>query len=363
MFDSDPLLTIGIPTLDRHRFLRRAIDSCLRQTVPTQVIVADQGHLDETAQIIASYPPSQVRHVKTDATTLWDNWKACAKACETVYFSWLQDDDIVSPSVRRANGTEVPGTGFAHRVCAAFDEFPAALHWQGRLYCGVCHEDGTLDDVMASWWGQSGPWVLMPIIKQRPLQWPGEILVPTSYLTSWSLSPAVAFRCGEKFTAALDYLPTDADLYAERLIVAALGMQGPFIADPVVAGYWIHHGQNESYKQHAVQEKQKAVAIEFLDELMRHTDWKEVFRQWCLVMNPMQIMGFGNDFQMEASVYATELKDVMAQSIKGRVEVATDPTKPVAKSEPQSAHEAPDQDVLYLPEETYTSRLVYGNAG
>ncbi len=323
-----PQLTIGIPTLDRHQFLRRAIDSCLRQTVPVRVVVADQGHLYETKAILHEYRDNlDVVHLLTGASCLWENWAKAARACDTPFFAWLQDDDIVSPAVKRADGSLVPGTGFAHRVLAAFDQFPEALHWQARLYTGVCPPDGGLDDVMAAWWGQSGPWVMMPIIAQAPLQWPGQILVPTAYLTTWSMSPGVAFRCGEAFTKALDYLPHDADLMSERLIVASLGMQGPFIADPVVAGYWIHHGGNESYKQHVDQDRQSRVMIDHLDACMDSTDWEGVFGDWCLMMNPLQILGFLNDFSCFGSRHAHKLRQIMTDSLSGRVE----PTAPPAR--------------------------------
>ncbi len=321
-----PLLTIGIPTLDRPQFLSRAIDSCLRQMQPVHVIVADQGGLAETAAVLDKYHyDPNVEHLFTTATNLWENWEAAARACDTPYFAWLQDDDIVAPSVIRKDGSFAQGTGYAERVCAAFDQFPEALHWQARLYCGVCPPEGTLDDVMASWWGQSGPWVLMPIIKQAPLQWPGEILVPTSYVTTWCLSPAVAFRCGEQFNKALDCMPNDASLMNERLIVASMGMQGPFIADPVIAGYWIHHGGNESYKQHVDQKRQTQILCDHLDECMVRTDWREMFEQWCAMMNPMQILGFLNNFECHASRYAAELKQIMGDSLKGRVEGASAP--------------------------------------
>lgn len=318
-----PLLTIGIPTLDRFRFLKRAIDSCLRQTEPVHVIVADQGHLTDTAEVLKAYP--QVEHVLTSSSSLWDNWEAAAMACDTPFFAWLQDDDIVAPYVKRKDGSAVPGTGFAARCLAAFDQFPDALHWQARLYCGVADDDTGLDEIMAAPWGQSFPWVLMPIIKQAPLQWPGQILPPALYLTSWAMSPAVAFRCGEEFNRALSCMPPDCGLMYERLILASMGMQGPWIADPVVAGYWIHHGSNESYKQHVDQERQTQVLIEYLDECMDRVDWKDIFGQWCISMNPMQVLGFLNDFQCKASRHADELTRIMAESLKGRVEQAPAP--------------------------------------
>jgi hypothetical protein len=287
------------------------------------VVVADQGHLPETAKVLEAY--SEVEHLLTSSSNLWDNWEAAARACDTPFFAWLQDDDIVSPAVKRKDGSLVPGTGFAARCLMAFDMFPEALHWQARLYCGACGDDSTLDEVMAAPWGGSFPWVMMPIVAQAPLQWPGEILPPALYLTSWALSPAVAFRCGEQFNRALSYMPPDCGLMYERLILASMGMQGPWVADPMVAGIWVHHGGNESYKQHPDQDRQTEVLIDFLDECMDHTDWKDIFRQWCLVMNPMQVLGFLNDFKCGTSRHASELTRIMAESLRGRVEGARAP--------------------------------------
>ncbi len=318
-----PLLTVGIPTLDRHRFLPRAIESCLRQNRPIEIIVADQGGLSETAAVLERYPG--VRHILTFSDSLWDNWRSAARFCDTKYFAWLQDDDVIAPAVKRTDGSLVPGTGYAERVCAAFDQFPEALHWQARLYCGFCPDDGQLEDIVAAPWGQSFPWVMMPIIKQAPLQWPGEILVPTAYLTSWAMSPAVAFRCGPEFDKALDLMPDGCGLMYERLILACMGMQGPWIADPMVAGYWIQHAGNESHRQHVDQERQTEVMIEYLDEAMDRTDWQDIFAQWCLTMNPMQITGLANDFACKSSRHADALLRIMGESLRGRVQEAKPP--------------------------------------
>ncbi len=319
---------------------------------------------------MAAYAGNEsVEHLYSTASNLWENWEAAARACDTPYFAWLQDDDVVAPAVKREDGSLIPGTGFAHRVCAAFEKFPEALHWQGRLYCGVCAPDGGIDDIMAAPWGQSFPWVLMPIIRQAPLQWPGEVLPPASYLTSWAMSPAVAFRCGVQFNKALSCMPDDASLMNERLILAYMGMQGPWIADPAVAGYWIHHGSNESYKQHVDQERQTEVMIEFLDECMDRVDWEAVFTQWCLVMNPMQVLGFLNDFQCHSSRHAERLTTIMAESLKGRVEQTDEPKhkavtlSPGVRSTQEHAQGVAGQELIWRQEDFDTNCSVLGNAG
>jgi len=299
-------LTIGIPTLNRAEFLHRAIDSCLSQTVPVRIIVADQGHTKEVDEVMRRYRDHpHICHLPTSAGCLWENWEMAARACDTPYFAWLQDDDIIA-------------RGYAAHVTGCFQIFPDALHWQARIYCAV-------DERTAAWWGCSGPWVPLRILDNKPMKWPGQILVPSAYLTSWAMSPAVAFRCGAEFTKALDYMPADADLLAERIILATMGRQGPWVADPVVAGYWVHHGENESYKQHHDQDRQMQVMIEHLDELMDHTDWRDCFEQWCLFLNPAQIMGWLGGFVCNSSRYADQIKEVMGRSLQGRVEMCPPP--------------------------------------
>lgn len=352
----NPQLTIGIPTLDRHHYLGRALESCFRQTAPVHVIVADQGGLPETKDICDQFAADghDVEHIRTQATTLWENWEAAARACDTPFFSWLQDDDIVATSVKRQDGSVVAGTGYAHRVLAAFERFPDALHWQGRYQCGVCPPGGGVDSIMMAWWGQGGPWVHMPTNTQAPLQWPGQIIAPVCYLTSWTLSPAVAFRCGKEFTRMLDYMPPDCGLNYERLTISAMGMQGPWIADPVIAGYWIHHGANESYKQHVDQDRQKQVMIEFLDEILDNSEWADLFASWCLAMNPMQVLGFLNDFGCNSSRHADRLKRIMGASLQGRVE---------GVEAPAPAPVDPGEELLWTGADCDTTPVGCGNAG
>ena len=301
--------------------LSTAIDSCLRQRtplgkpVPVHVIVADQGGTDKVQEVMLRYRDHpDVEHLDSGATCLWENWDAAARACDTEFFMWLQDDDEIA-------------SGVAARVIGGFDLFPKALHWQARLCAGLSGQ-------AMAWWGTSGPIVLMDFINHRPLQYPGEILPPAMFFVSWAMSPAVAFRCGEQFTRALDCMPIDADLWAERTILALMGMQGPWIADPVIVGPWVHHGGNESYKQHHDQERQKLVTFGVLDDCMDHTDWRDIFFQWCQAMrNAAEIMGYLKDFPAEESRHAEALKEVMWASLQCRVEPVQEPARATGASD------------------------------
>jgi hypothetical protein len=310
--------------------LSTAIDSCLAQRtplgkpVPVHVIVADQGGTDKVAEVMRRYSEHpNVEHLETSARCLWENWDAAARACDTEFFMWLQDDDEIAK-------------GIAARVIGSFDVFPKALHWQARLCAGLSGQ-------AMAWWGTSGPMVLLDMIGHKPLQYPGEVIPPCMYLGSWAMSPAVAFRCGEQFNRALDCMPSDADLWAERTILALMGMQGPWIADPVIVGPWIHHGGNESYKQHHDQERQKLVTLEVLDDVLDHTDWRDIFEQWLLSMrNAADVMGYLKEFPAEESRHAEALKEVMRKSLSGRVEPVLEPAPTVGGQDLVWSQEALD---------------------
>jgi glycosyltransferase involved in cell wall biosynthesis len=65
--DTQPLISIVLPTFNGSRFLRQAIDSCLTQTHSNwELIVVDDASTDETPQIIADYisRDSRIRAVR-----------------------------------------------------------------------------------------------------------------------------------------------------------------------------------------------------------------------------------------------------------------------------------------------------------
>jgi glycosyl transferase family 2 len=292
------------------------------------VLVSDQGHTDAVAAVMRRYNDHpHVEHIRSEATCLAENWECAARHCDTPYFAWLQDDDVIA-------------RGVSARICASFRQFPGALHYQSRLYCSI-------NEKVAAWWGSAGPWVQMNFLDGEVAQWPGEVLVPAMYLSSWALSPAVAFRCGEQFNRALDFMPVDADLMAERLILAVMGSQGPWIADPVLFGYWRHGTGNESYKQHHDQARQTQVMIGKLDELMDVTDWEPCFSQWLQCMSPLQVMGWLNGFECDASRHADSLRRVMAESLSGRVAAVPPPATATATAARDSGTGADNRDLVW----------------
>ena len=308
MSDS-PKLTIGIPTLDRPEHLQHAIDSCLRQTLPVKILVADQGHSDGTAAVMARYADHpHVWHLKTQATCLWENWRTAADLCRTEYFAWLQDDDIISRI-------------YSARVCRAFELFPQALHWQARCYVSPNRKH-------AIWWGVNGPQIGLDMHDLGIELWPGEVILGSLYFLSWALSPGVAFRCGPEFTAALEAMPSHCDLYEERLILGEMCVRGPWVADPVTAGYWHHHGKNESYRQNAdgSLDRQFQVMVDRLDDLVDGcADWDDAFELWLRSRSVLDAFNWLKEWPVPTSRHSERLKEVMTRSLDGRVEPAQIP--------------------------------------
>ncbi len=308
----EPRLTIGIPTLDRPIMLQRAIDSCLAQTVPVRVIVADQGHKEDTKLVMDRYDDHpHIYHMCSEAKTLWENWRLNAQdAYDADFFAWLQDDDILSRI-------------YASRVIKAFDAYPQALHWQGNCHCSP-------DGVHALKWGWNGPQIGVRMLDTAQEQWPGGLLLASMYFTSWALSPGVAFRCGPEFSAAIEGMPEGCDLFNERLILAAMGAQGPWVADPVTAGYWVHHGANESYRQNASGQlpAQRKIMVEHLDDILdRVGSWREAFLVWLRTRSPIDVLNWLKDFECAESRYVGELRGIMQDSLAGRVELKHEPAQ------------------------------------
>jgi len=312
-----PLLTIGIPHLDRTEHLQFAIDSCLKQRTPVEIVVADQGQTDETAYLMEQYETHpNVHHVLSSATCLWENWEFTARECDTKYFAWLQDDDTVT-------------RGWSTAVCKSFEAFPHALHIQASCYVSP-------DRIHAIRRGWNGPQVGVNMQDLIPEQWHGEYVIGSMYLMSWALSPGVAFRCGAEFNESLSAMPTDCDLFLERLVLAEMGSRGDWVAHPITAGFWHHHGRNESYSQNlnGSIEQQYKTMVDHLDRILDRTEaWSHAMTQWCGLQSAHEVISWlkecstpGSRHPIAMSRHCDAIQEAMATSLNGRVIGGCDPT-------------------------------------
>jgi glycosyltransferase involved in cell wall biosynthesis len=94
-----PVVSIGIPTFNRAKFLSQAIQSVLNQTFQDfEIIVSDDQSGDETENVVRGFGDPRIRYYRT-ATRLGvpRNWNVCARLASGKYFGLLPDDDVYLP--------------------------------------------------------------------------------------------------------------------------------------------------------------------------------------------------------------------------------------------------------------------------
>lgn len=92
-----PLVSIGIPTYNRARFLSRSLESALNQSHShIEVIVSDNASFDETEDLCRKYAASdrRVRYFRQNENVgPTRNFNATLDVVRGEYFMWLADDD------------------------------------------------------------------------------------------------------------------------------------------------------------------------------------------------------------------------------------------------------------------------------
>jgi GT2 family glycosyltransferase len=93
-----PLVSIIIPTYNRSRLLREAVESALAQTYPNvEVIVVDDGSADDTAQVMAQYD-SRLCYIRQANRGVAAARNTGIRASRGEYLTFLDDDDRFLPT-------------------------------------------------------------------------------------------------------------------------------------------------------------------------------------------------------------------------------------------------------------------------
>lgn len=91
------LVSIILTTLNGARYLREAVDSCLRQTYSNiELIMVDGGSTDDTLDILATYDDSRMRiiHQENNAGKLPGAINLGLDNARGEFLTWMQDDSI-----------------------------------------------------------------------------------------------------------------------------------------------------------------------------------------------------------------------------------------------------------------------------
>lgn len=93
-----PLVTIGIPTLNRAAYIIDAVQSALRQTyMNIEVVVVDNASNDNTREELGRISDSRVKtFIQDDRVRMGENWNRCLEEASGKYFLLLSDDDALT---------------------------------------------------------------------------------------------------------------------------------------------------------------------------------------------------------------------------------------------------------------------------
>ena len=98
-----PLVTLGIPAYNAERFIAKALDSLLQQTITDfELIVSDNASTDGTRDICEYYARQdrRVRYIRQPVNIgAPRNWNAIVHHARGAYFKWSSANDYCSPSM------------------------------------------------------------------------------------------------------------------------------------------------------------------------------------------------------------------------------------------------------------------------
>lgn len=94
-----PLLTVGIPTFNRKDWLKKAIESVLKQSYTDFILlISDNASSDGTEEMVKSFSDDRIRYFKNQTNIgAIANMNKIFELADTKYVSIFHDDDIMEP--------------------------------------------------------------------------------------------------------------------------------------------------------------------------------------------------------------------------------------------------------------------------
>ncbi len=243
--------TIGIPTYNRARFLRRALEVACQQTSDdVEVLVSDNASTDDTESVVRSFGDRVRYHRNAENIGMWRNFIQVAELAGGEYLAWLQDDDLVHRD-------------FARRALDAFDAEADIVMYTAYSFDSHSYDTFFLPLVL-------GPPIPMDWMGSRRRVVDGSIVAPISFFATFSMPPITAYRV-EAIRPALKHVDPINELFNERVVQSAAVADGRVAVDPWPAGIFYKHPMQSSL-------------------LAGSLHLPERSRQWVLMANELSLM-------------------------------------------------------------------------
>jgi glycosyltransferase involved in cell wall biosynthesis len=217
-----PLVSIGIPTYNRARFLKDSLRSALSQTYSNiEVVVVDNASSDDTKDVVESFGDSRVKYFRNEKNIGGPaNFKRCLDLSDGEYFSWLQDDDVVFNK-------------YVENALEVLDQTNC------DFYFASCVNGESITDFQ---WSQIyAPPLDLDWLTGNPLVLDPNLGVPLSFFTSLGIPPVAFFRKTSLIPFQSSFLDSDLVLFSERLFFADLVCTKKTVVDPKIAGVFRMH--------------------------------------------------------------------------------------------------------------------------
>lgn len=159
-----PLVTIGIPTLNRSAYLLTALHSALAQGyLNVEVVVSDNASSDDTVQLVSELTDPRIKLLRQPQNIgLIPNFNACLAAATGEFFLMLSDDDVLEPAaieklvlpfLQGAHGLSPDSIGITWCACDIINSDGASI-W--TTSSGPAHES-SVSMMTALFSGTRGP--------------------------------------------------------------------------------------------------------------------------------------------------------------------------------------------------------------
>src|SRR5690242_9857238 len=144
---SAPKLTVGIPTFNRARWLREAIESVLGQTFTGyRLIVSDNASEDDTPDVVRSFGDERINYVRSEVNVgAVGNLNRLIALANTEFLLLLPDDDVLHPGHLGATVElleRFASVGLAH---SAYEEIDAGSRVIRAMNPWTCRSTVTIE--------------------------------------------------------------------------------------------------------------------------------------------------------------------------------------------------------------------------